>query len=162
MLIGAHLRNLEVGMKNRQGRNGFTLVELMVVAVIVAILAAVAIPLMSANKKRAMATEAQAALGTVRSALRAMYAETGAYNTNLNGQVLATGSGGSVTNIPGISPGDLNGRYFSQESYAISNIAANAYTLVANGTSSVASNSAEVAGIVITLNEQGDFAISGL
>ena len=56
----------------RLNRAGFTLVELMVVAVIVAILAAVAIPLMSANKTRAMATEAEAGCGTIRTAFRAM------------------------------------------------------------------------------------------
>ena len=77
-------------MKNK--KSGFTLVELMIVAVIVAILAAVAIPLTTANKKRAMATEAEAALGTIRSALRAMYVQTGAYNVDLSGNTIANGS----------------------------------------------------------------------
>ena len=80
-----------------KNKAGFTLVELMVVAVIVAILAAVAIPLMSANKNRAIMTEAEAALGTIRSALRAQYAETGAYNKDINDQTIvvrmATGLG---------------------------------------------------------------------
>lgn len=149
-------------MRRGTKKCGFTLVELMVVAVIVAILAAVAIPLMSANKKRAMATEAQAALGTVRSALRAMYAETGAYNIDLNGNTLSGGSSFSVTNVPGISPGDLDGRYFSEESYALSVVDADGYTLEATGNNSTATNAADVAGIVIRLNEEGTFFIQGL
>ena len=68
----------------KKSKDGFTLVELMVVAVIVAILAAVAIPLMSANKNRAIMTEAEAALGTIRSVLRAQYAETGRYDVDIN------------------------------------------------------------------------------
>ena len=70
-------------------KNGFTLVELMVVAVIVAILAAVAIPLMSGNKKRAMCSEAEAALGTIRSQLRAQYAETKDYTKSALGGTVA-------------------------------------------------------------------------
>ena len=45
-------------MRKTSRKAGFTLVELMVVAIIVAILAAVSIPLMSGNKRRAAATEA--------------------------------------------------------------------------------------------------------
>ena len=138
---------------------GFTLVELMVVAVIVAILAAVAIPLMSANKKRAIVTEAEAALGTVRSALRAMYAETSAYNEDLNGNSISAGN--SVTNVPGISPGDLDGRYFSDACYTLTSVSATNYTLQAKGDDSAAPQSEKVAGIVVTLTEQGDFNRSG-
>ena len=47
-------------------RKGFTMVELLVVLVIIAILAAVATPLYIANTKRAKASEAVAALGLIR------------------------------------------------------------------------------------------------
>jgi prepilin-type N-terminal cleavage/methylation domain-containing protein len=136
-----------------RSKSGFTLVELMIVAVIVAILAAVSIPLMSANKKRAMATEAEAALGTIRAALRSMYVQSGAYNLDLNGDAIADGS--SVTNVPGIGPGDLDGRYFTEDDYTLTDLEAASYTLTAVGTG-------EVAGVTITLDEAGKFVRTGL
>jgi prepilin-type N-terminal cleavage/methylation domain-containing protein len=143
-------------MKNQNKKGGFTLVEVMVVAVIVAILAAVAIPLMSSNKTRAMATEAEAALGTIRSAFRAMYAETGAYDVDLDGDTLGTGS---ATNVPGIGPGDLDGRYFSDPCYTITTVNATNYVIQADGgaTGNDAPKAADVAGIILTLNAAGDF-----
>jgi len=146
--------------KNR--RSGFTLVELMVVAVIVAILAAVAIPLMSGNKKRAIATEAEAGLGTVRTALRAMYAQTTAYNQNLNGAAIAAGA--VVGNVPGINAGDLKGRYFDDSDYSITAIAAATYALQSSGNSaaSTAPAKADAAGIVITMNQDGAITRAGM
>jgi prepilin-type N-terminal cleavage/methylation domain-containing protein len=148
-------------MKRRNRKSGFTLVELMVVAVIVAILAAVAIPLMTANKKRAMATEAEAGLGTIRTALRAMYAQTSAYNEDLDGGAIAAG-GGVAGVIPGIAAGDLDGRYFDDAAYDITAIAAGTYTVTATGNDSGAPEAAEVAGVSVTLNEAGAFTRAGL
>lgn len=141
-------------MKLRTKKNGFTLVELMVVAVIVAILAAVAIPLMSGNKKRAMATEAEAALGTIRTSLRAMYAETKAYNKDPNGTTIP--APGSVTNVPGVTAEDLAGKYFMSADYDISAIAASTYTIRATG------STGDVVGVVITLTQDGTFNRTGL
>lgn len=139
-------------MKLRTSKKGFTLVELMVVAVIVAILAAVAIPLMSGNKKRAMATEAEAALGSVRTALRAMYAETKDYSKDPNGTAIS----GSVTNIPGVTAEDLEGKYFKAANYSIESISATAYSIQAVG------STGDVTGVTIKLNEKGDFNRTGL
>ena len=139
-------------MKQRQG---FTLVELMVVAVIVAILAAVAIPLMSANKKRAMATEGEAGLGTIRSALRAMYAQTGAYDKDLNGNDIDDGS--SPTNVPGIGSGDLDGKFFQEGDYELTTLETTNYLLTATG-----NETNDLDGVVITLDEAGDFVRMGL
>ncbi|MCX7819320.1 MAG: type II secretion system GspH family protein [Kiritimatiellae bacterium] len=137
-----------------KGKSGFTLVELMVVAVIVAILAAVAIPLMSGNKKRAMATEAEAALGSVRTALRAMYAETKAYNKDPNGNTISQND--PVTKIPGVTAEDLEGKYFKSTDYTIAAIGVDTYTIQAKG------STGEVAGVTITLNEKGEFTRTGL
>ena len=141
-------------MKKRS-RAGFTLIELMVVAIIVAILAAVAIPLMSANKKRAMATEGEAGLGSVRTALRAMFAESGAYNLDLNKAAITAPC--SVTNIPGVGANDLNGKYFQSGNYSLTAVGANTYTLQVQGNPTT-----DVAGVTITLNEQGNWNRSGL
>lgn len=138
----------------KQSKAGFTLVELMVVAIIVAILAAVAIPLMSGNKKRAAATEADAALGTIRSALRAVLAETGAYNQTPSGTTLANGA--AATTVPGINPGDLNGKYWSDGNYVVTTITASNYLLTASGGTGM------VAGVTITLNQDGTFTRTGL
>ena len=58
-----------------ESRKGFTLVELMVVILIVSILAGVAIPLMQGRINSAKWSEANAAAGTIRTAIRAYFAE---------------------------------------------------------------------------------------
>ena len=144
-------------------RGGFTLVELMVVAIIVAILAAVAIPLMTGNKKRAAATEAEAGLGMIRSAMRAMYAQTGAYNTNLNGVAIVAGTSFHTNGIAGVQGNDLDGRYFSGEAYTLDAVAGSSYRVKAVGDSpNIASNKTDVAGITITLDESGNFSRTGM
>jgi type IV pilus assembly protein PilA len=139
---------------NWSKKAGFTLVELMVVAIIVAILAAVAIPLMSANKKRAAATEGESGLGTARSALRAMYAETGAYNKKPDDSALNTGA--IAGNVPGIADGDLNGKYFVDGNYTLTAVSTSNYTLQVSGTTGL------VAGVTITLKEDGSWTKVGL
>lgn len=102
----------------KQKKSGFTLVELMVVAIIVAILAAVAIPLMSGNKERAAATEAQAGCSTIQTAIRMNQVEGKAFET-------------VIDNLPGISGGDLAGNYFDHNDYSVSGSYSN-YVITAN------------------------------
>ena len=141
--------------KHRSNKQGFTLVELMVVAIIVAILAAVAIPLMTANKKRAIATEAEAGCGTIRTALRIHYAEHSSY---------PTGSVAAAVTLTGIGDGDLDGTYFSEECYTYSSDETT-FTVEADGSSSVLATSPkadQAAGIVITLTHRGEWTREGL
>ncbi len=64
-------------------RKGFTLIELMIVMIIVAILAAAAVPLYTSIVSRAYESEIVSALGTIRSAARAYKAENGVYPTQM-------------------------------------------------------------------------------
>ena len=63
-------------MKTRN-KAGFTLVELMIVAAIIAILAAIVIPLLSSNRDTAIAAEAHNLCGTVATASKVYYAKNG-------------------------------------------------------------------------------------
>ncbi len=145
----------------KRKREGFTLVELMVVAVIVAILAAVAIPLMSANRTRAMVTEAEAGCGTIRTALRAMYAETQDYTQHIDGTTTIS-AGDAATVLPGIGVGDLDGRYFSDACYTISAVGTTTYTIQCLGSASTATEASEVSGVTVTLDNNGTFTRTGI
>jgi prepilin-type N-terminal cleavage/methylation domain-containing protein len=134
-------------------RSGFTLVELMVVAVIVAILAAVAVPMMGVNRKRAMATEAESALGTVRGAMRAMYAETRDYSRSFTGSAVGPGA---VTVIPGVGPVDLEGQYFRTDNYEIESVGVTTFVLRCSG------STGHVAGVTLRIDQDGTITRSGL
>ncbi len=141
----------------RRNQRGFTLVELMIVVIIVGILAAVAIPMYQGATERAKASEAVAALGTIRGALRVYYAEHGTY---VNGSFT---DGAQVTNggVLDVSDTDLLGRYFSTTCYTFrGDAAANAFTVECDGSASTAPNAGEVSSIVRTINQAGDIGSS--
>ncbi|MCG8608685.1 prepilin-type N-terminal cleavage/methylation domain-containing protein [bacterium] len=110
-------------------RHGFTLVELMITVVIVGILAAVAVPIYQANVKRAKASEADAALGSVRTALRVYYAENGSYPTQ------ATYKRVDSISVD-ISSSDLDGTYFNISDYTYKSTDGVNYTIRATGSGS--------------------------
>ncbi|KKM20589.1 hypothetical protein LCGC14_1643930, partial [marine sediment metagenome] len=98
-----------------KARRGFTLIELMVVILIVAILAAVAIPIMRGKIDAAKWSEGKAIMGSIASAMRAHAAESGldvdydALDANLeDGPEL------------GFRTGDLDGTYFRAADFSIS------------------------------------------
>ena len=137
----------------RKNQGGFTLVELMIVVIIVGILAAVAIPMYQGATERAKASEAVAALGTIRGALRVYYAEHGTYvNANFIDNALVTAG-----NVLDVSTTDLLGRYFSAPCYTFVGIPdATTYDIECLGSASTAPYASEVLSITRTINEQGD------
>ena len=94
-----------------KARRGFTLIELMVVILIVAILAAVAIPIMRGRIDAAKWSEGKAMMGTIGVAIRAYAAEK---NDNVLVNALA-GLDGSTDGLGvlGILSVDLTGAYFT-------------------------------------------------
>ena len=155
----------KIMFRRLKNRKGFTMIELMIVAIIVAILAVVLIPLMTGNKVRAYATEAEATLGTIRTAMRVAYsANNGVYPTYAGVGVdtcntVAQGAG--ISNI-NFSTADLMGTYFSAPNFTITSAPAT-YTITC--TWNVAANNAPQAAVIqalpvaytTTLNEQGTF-----
>ncbi len=136
----------------RKNQGGFTLVELMIVVIIVGILAAVAIPMYQGATERAKASEAVAALGTIRGAMRVYYAEHGTYvNANFTDGALVTAG-----NVLDCSTTDLLGRYFSSACYTFDGApTAAAYSIECDGANSAAPYASEVASIVRSIDQNG-------
>jgi prepilin-type N-terminal cleavage/methylation domain-containing protein len=103
-------------------KTAFTLVELMVVVLIVGILAAVAIPTYMGRVDKTKWAEADAAAGTIRTAVRVYWSEkggttyAGSYSSDLTGGI------GNFGPKLGINPGDLKGTYFGSGCYNIDSV----------------------------------------
>ena len=129
-----------------KNQKGFTLVELMITIVIVGILAAVAVPIYTANIKKAKMSECDAALGTIRTALRVYYATadpTPKYPT-----AAATTEVSTVVGLD-IDAADLAGKYFIATNYTLTS-ADTFYTITCT-------NDLFPVGSPRTLNELGAF-----
>lgn len=109
-----------------KNNKGFTLVELMITVLIVGILASVAIPLYRANVRRAKATEADASLGSIRTAVRVYYAENGTYPVS-SAYTMVYNLSIDVDSL------DLVGRYFPATAYDYKSTDGVTYTIRATG-----------------------------
>lgn len=107
---------------------GFTMVELLVVLVIVAILAAVATPLFIQNTKRAKASEAIATIGLIRQALRDYKINANKYfnirlsQDNIKNPIpptTAVGSDGNLTGTYGLDIDVGTSQYFSNGAFSV-------------------------------------------
>lgn len=136
-----------------RGEGGFTLVELLIVMVVIGILATVAMPLYQLVPERSRATEADAALGAIRSALRVYYAE---HRTYINAGFV-NGAQVTVGGVLSVADSDLQGRYFSTECYTFDGApTANTYTIKCDGSNSTAPYAADADGIIATIDQNGE------
>lgn len=127
-------------MKHKQRQEGFSLVELMVVAIIVAILATVTVSIMSGNRRRAWATEAQTGCGSVRTALRVILADRGQYPIMSDEPI--------YPKILGLAANELDGTYFITSDYRVTSTPSN-YVITCTGSKTV------VAGGTVILDSDG-------
>lgn len=130
-------------------QKGFTLIELMVVILIVSILAGVAIPLMQGRIDSAKWSEANAAAGTVRTAIRAYHAEKGA---TASGALSGTLGVAATRLLLGFNTSDLTGTYFIPGNYTITSVDGNGIAVI-----TVASSQANAPSGSYQLEADGDW-----
>jgi type IV pilus assembly protein PilE len=135
-------------------RKGFTLIELMVVIFIVGILAAVAIPIMRGRIDAAKWSEGKAAMGSIRTAIRAYEAEKGTTYT-YTGTTLA--NLGFTLRSGGATVSDLDGKYFTEECYTLSFTAYDTYTITCTAANSLRTADRPTTPATEALDQTGTF-----
>ena len=77
-----------------KSRRGFTLIELMIVIIVIAILALIVIPKLASASRKAKESSLKANLGMIRNSLEQFQSDTGYYPNTLEDMVVSTGSKG--------------------------------------------------------------------
>ena len=133
--------------KSKKNRDGFTLIELMVVLIIIAILAVAAVPTYMYFVHRAYESEAAASLGAIKTALIVYKAEHG-------GDFVGAGFGDPWAEL-GITTGDFgDNKWFTYECFALESTSAD-FTAWADGSKS-ATETSKVGKIILYLNSTSD------
>ena len=107
--------------------DGFSLVELVIVVVIVGLSSAIAFPIISSNDTKAKLCEADASLSGIRTQLRIYYSKNGEYPiTNEAVHVIGADWNDYAT-------GKLTGKYFKDASYTYSSATGTDFILCCEG-----------------------------
>ena len=135
----------------RRRLGAFTIVEVMAVVIIVAILAAVAVPLYIAHTRRALTSEAVAGLGAVRSGEQLYYSEHSVY--------LAV-SAGDIGNDPSGTPPGLglkldDNTYFDDQAFSVALDGTYNFIATADGSASTGPRAADVADFKVQMRGDG-------
>jgi len=133
-------------IQNNSNR-GFSLLELMVVIVVIAVITAIAVPIYGNNIMKAKQAEADAALGTIRTQLRIFYAEWGEYPDGMEATVIDA-------DWSHFKAGELDGSHFSDESYSYSKLGEGWYQIRCAG--------GEILDYDRTLDQDGNFGTTTL
>ena len=129
-------------------KKGFTLIELMVVILIVSILAAAAIPMMRGRIDSAKWAEANATAGTIKSAVRVYFAQSGVQGPTGLLSVVAS------QNLLGFDATDLTGTYFVPGDYNIISVSTDGIPVI---TVTASQANAPTAGDAYQLELDGDW-----
>ena len=107
-------------MESDRNKRAFTFVEMMAVILVVGVLAALTIPIVRGRTEQTKWSEAAAAAGTIRQAIRAYYAQDSIAAAGMIGSTVDT-----VQGALGFQSGDLTGRYFQADNFTIANVDGN-------------------------------------
>lgn len=135
-------------------KSAFTIMELLLVVIIAAVMAAAAMPGLKANMRKERAREAMAVLGAIRTQMRIIRGETGAYDIKPDGSKITPGK--VIDKVPGFKSGDLAGIFFAERSYNLTTVNKASFTALAS------SSNPKVKGITVKIDQDGTITITGL